>query len=68
MTIIKNSNARMNAYMYFSRAWDHDSAYSLALYHYPEHWTDRLYAAIWLTTRRIPLTGEAPSMGFKGFK
>jgi hypothetical protein len=52
-------------YKLFRRAWDRRAAYHLARAHAGEG-SDKLISALWLIGKRIPFTGEARSLGFRG--
>lgn len=56
----------LNLYQFFHRAWDRPAAYHLARIHSDPDWKNRFISAMWLISARIPFTGEARSMNFRG--
>lgn len=63
---MKTATPMRQAFSYFRQAWGPRAAYHLARMRYGLDWRDRLASAFWLASERVPRTGAAPSMNFKG--
>jgi hypothetical protein len=56
-------------YLYFRKVWDRKASFHLARMHSrTSYWPKRLVSAVWLAGQRIPATGAAPTLDFKGLK
>ena len=55
-----------NAFTFFRKVWGPRASYHLARVRYGEDWQDRLASVLWLARERVPYSGAAPSMNFRG--
>lgn len=55
-----------NTFSYFRTAWSPRASYHLARSRTSSDWRERLISALWLLREDVPLSGEAPSLNFRG--
>lgn len=56
----------LNAFDFFRKAWSPRASYHLARVRFGRNWQERLASACWLIKERVPYSGAAPSMNFRG--
>lgn len=56
----------LNAFRFFRSVWGPRASYHLARLRYGLDWRERLISFFWLTRERVPLSGAAPSLNFRG--
>lgn len=56
----------VDCFAFFREAWSPRTAFHLARLRFGEDRNERLISAFWLMEAHIPLSGAAPSMGFRG--
>lgn len=55
-----------NTFNFFQQVWGPRAAYHLTRVRFGTDWRDRLASAVWLINNRVPYSGAAPSLNFKG--
>jgi len=65
---MRHTKQQMDLFSYFREAWSPRASWHLTNVRAGNEWASRFVSAVWLLSKRIPLTGAAPSMNFKGIK
>lgn len=55
-----------DTFTYFRKAWSPRASWHLARMRYDSDWQNRLASFFWLLGNRVPPTGAAPSLNFRG--
>lgn len=55
-----------DAFSYFRAVWDEEASHHLAAARFEQDWRLRFASVLWLVAERVPLSGAAPSLDFKG--
>jgi hypothetical protein len=63
---VRHSKLMVDTFLYFRRVWGPRAAYHLMRARLHPEWQLRLISAVWLAKERIPYSGSAPSLNFKG--